>query len=65
MNKQPYISIAIPCYDINGKGGEVLDYSMNIINNQTFKDIEVVISDHSKIGENDVENILKWKNTLR
>jgi len=43
----PYISIAIPCYEMKGKGLDFLDFSFKQIKKQTFKDYEVVISDQS------------------
>lgn len=43
----PFFSIAIPAYGYNGKGREFLEYSFFIMESQTFKDFEVVISDHS------------------
>lgn len=42
-----FFSIAIPTYGYNGKGGDFIDFSLNIISKQTFNDYEVVISDHS------------------
>jgi GT2 family glycosyltransferase len=42
------ISICIPTYEMNGKGAEYLEYSFNILYHQTFKNFEIVISDHSK-----------------
>lgn len=44
---KPFFSIAIPAYGYNGKGVEFLKHNLNILNNQTFKDFEIVISDHS------------------
>lgn len=41
------VSIAIPCYEMQGKGVEFLNFSLDKIKNQTYKDIQVVISDHS------------------
>ena len=41
------ISIAIPCYEMSGRGVECLEYSFNKILSQTFTDFEVVVSDHS------------------
>jgi len=41
------ISIAIPTYEANGKGLEVLKFSFGKIAEQTFKDFDVVIADHS------------------
>ena len=49
LNKQPELSVAIPCYEMSGKGVEFLEKSLSIIKNQNvdFSKIEVVISDHS------------------
>jgi hypothetical protein len=58
-----FFSIAIPTYEMNGNGGDFLNFSLNILNNQTFKDFEVVISDHSL--NDDIKNVVnKWKNLL-
>lgn len=43
----PKISIAIPTYEYHGKGAEYLDDLLRTIDIQTFKDFEVVVSDHS------------------
>ena len=43
----PKISIAVPTYEYRGKGVEVLEYAFNTMVKQTFKDFDVVISDHS------------------
>jgi glycosyltransferase involved in cell wall biosynthesis len=48
------ISIAIPCYEMKGIGAEMLEYSFRQIEKQTYKNFEVVISDHSeedKVGD--------------
>jgi len=42
----PKISIAIPTWEANKKGEEFLDDLLRTIEIQTFKDFEVVISDH-------------------
>ena len=42
------ISICIPCYEMHGKGGDFLSFSLEKILEQTHKDFEVVISDHSE-----------------
>jgi glycosyltransferase involved in cell wall biosynthesis len=42
------VSICIPCYEQHGSGAMFLDFSLNRINWQTYKNIEVVISDHSE-----------------
>jgi glycosyltransferase involved in cell wall biosynthesis len=41
------ISIAIPTYEYNGLGAEVLEYSFNHLRIQGFRDFEVVVSDNS------------------
>ena len=66
MNSNPYVSIAIPCYDIKGKGAEVLNYSLEIISIQTFKDYEVIITDHSADDEMNVQSVYNtWKDKMR
>lgn len=57
------ISICIPTYEMKGKGEEYLEYSFNILYHQTFKDFEIIISDHSK---SDVIKDLcdRWGTTL-
>ncbi len=49
------LSVAIPCWSMNGVGKDVLKYSLDIISNQTFKDFEVVITDHSI--DDDIKNL--------
>jgi dTDP-4-dehydrorhamnose reductase len=46
LNK-PFFSITIPTYGYDGKGVNFLDHNLEILSKQTFKDFEVVISDHS------------------
>ncbi len=41
------LSIAIPCYEMHGNGGVFLNSTLDIISKQTYKNIEVIISDHS------------------
>jgi len=56
-------SIAIPAYEYKGKGGELLDFSFEKMAEQTFKDFDVIISDHSV--DSDVENTCKkWDEKL-
>jgi glycosyltransferase involved in cell wall biosynthesis len=45
---RPFISIGIPTYEMGGKGKEFLMELLNSIKIQSFKDFEVIISDHSK-----------------
>jgi hypothetical protein len=48
---------------MHGKGVEFLDFNLKQINNQTYKNIEIVISDHSQ--NNDIMELYhKWKNQL-
>ena len=42
------MSIAIPTYEVKGRGVEFLNDLFRTIEIQTFKDFEVVVSDHSK-----------------
>jgi len=51
------ISICIPTYEAKGKGVFFLKKNINSILSQTYKDFEVVISDHSK--DNEIENYVK------
>jgi hypothetical protein len=58
-----FFSVAIPTWEINGKGVEYLDYSLNIIAQQTFTDFEVVISDHSQ--NEDIKNLCEqWSQVI-
>ena len=41
------LSVCIPTYEMNGKGATFLEHSFKILENQGFKDFNVVISDHS------------------
>jgi len=42
-----FLSVAIPCYEMHGRGAEFLRYSLIMLSLQTFTDFNVVISDHS------------------
>jgi glycosyltransferase involved in cell wall biosynthesis len=46
--ENPFFSIAIPTYEMSGYGEDFLNHSFGVFKNQTFKDFEVVVSDHSK-----------------
>lgn len=59
----PLISIAIPTYEMHGMGNIFLNFSLEKIFNQTFKDIQVVISDHSK-NEEIFNTCKKWESKL-
>jgi dTDP-4-dehydrorhamnose reductase len=60
----PFFSVAIPTYGYNGRGSEFLNHSLEILSNQTFKDFEVVISDHS-IDDTIFEVVKKWESVLK
>lgn len=47
MNDKPKISICIPTYEAKGMGVELLSSNINSILHQTYKNYEIVISDHS------------------
>ena len=56
-------SIAIPTYEYAGYGVECLEHSFEKMENQTFKEFDVVISDSSVT--NDIKNLCtKWENRL-
>jgi hypothetical protein len=59
---KPFFSIAIPTWEINGKGVEYLEYSFNILAQQTFKNFEVIISDHSE--DNNIKDLCESWNSL-
>jgi hypothetical protein len=60
----PIISITIPTYEMKGYGHIFLEKSFDILTNQTFKDFNVIISDHSK--NNLIEDLCtKYKNKLK
>jgi glycosyltransferase involved in cell wall biosynthesis len=44
---RPYISVAIPTYEMRGLGAQFLRESFDILVQQTFKDFDVVVSDNS------------------
>jgi glycosyltransferase involved in cell wall biosynthesis len=57
------ISVCIPTYEMKGKGNEYLDFSFQILSKQTFKDFEVVVSDHST--ELHIKDLCEsWKDKL-
>ena len=62
-NIKPYFSIAIPTYGYNGKGSDFLNFSLDRINKQTYKNLEIVISDHSV--DNTIEDLcVHWSEKL-
>lgn len=42
------ISVCIPTYEMRGKGAEFLEHSFEKLNNQTYKNFNIIISDHSE-----------------
>jgi hypothetical protein len=60
-NIKPFFSVAIPTYGYNGKGTDFLEFSFEKLKNQSFKDFEIVLSDHST-DETIYGVYLKWKN---
>lgn len=60
----PFISVAIPTYGYNGRGSEFLEFSFEKLSHQTFKNFEVVISDHST--DDTIKSICdKWSVNLK
>ena len=57
------ISVVIPVYEMCGDGVFFLEKSFNTLINQTYKNIEVVISDHS-VGTDIEELCVKYSNNL-
>jgi glycosyltransferase involved in cell wall biosynthesis len=58
---KPKLSIAVPAYNYHGKGSQFLDDLLRTIEIQTFKDFEVVISDHSD-DNSLVEKVKEFEN---
>jgi glycosyltransferase involved in cell wall biosynthesis len=42
------VSICVPAYEMKGKGSEYIEFLFNSLYNQTYKNIEIIVSDHSK-----------------
>jgi len=61
--KQPFFSICIPTWEVRGMGTYYLEYSFNILAQQTFKDFDVIVSDNS-YDESIKKVCLKWNNIL-
>lgn len=57
------ISVAIPCYEMFGKGADILEVSFNKLVQQTFRDFEVIITDHSI--DDKIESLCdSWKSVI-
>lgn len=52
------VSVVVPTFEYYGRGVEFLDDMFRTISQQTIKDVEVVVSDHSV--ENDIEEYCKF-----
>ena len=58
-----FLSIAIPTYEMKGFGTKFLEFSFQKLDEQIFKDFEVVVSDHSTNDE--IKNLCDtWANDL-
>jgi 2-polyprenyl-3-methyl-5-hydroxy-6-metoxy-1,4-benzoquinol methylase len=63
MRNAPFFSVVIPAYEMHGRGAEFLDFSFAILEQQTWRDFEIVLSDHS--AGTDVERLCtKWRGRL-
>lgn len=63
MNNNPFFSITIPTYGYNGRGVEFLEFSLDIIHKQIFKNFEVILSDHS-IDNTIYDIYIKWSDKI-
>jgi hypothetical protein len=60
---QPFFSICIPTWEIRGIGSHYLEYSFNILAQQTFKDFDIIISDNSY--NNSIKEVCdRWSSLL-
>lgn len=57
MQNNPKVSVCIPVYEIHGSGVKYLSDLLNSTKKQSYGNIEIVISDHSKNDE--IENFVK------
>ena len=58
------LSICIPTYEMKGKGNIFLKQSFDVLASQTFKDFDIVISDHSK--DDQIKNLCdEYRNKLK
>lgn len=60
--KQPKISIAVPSYEMHGRGLEFLKRNFDSLLTQTFKDFEVVVTDDSP--DDKIRNFCRYCNDL-
>ena len=60
---KPFFSIAIPTYEMGGRGVEFLNHNLDLLNTQTFKDFEVVVSDHS--ADDEIKDLCdRWREEI-
>lgn len=52
------LSVAIPCYEMYGEGAKFLKRNLDMLEKQSFKDFEVVISDNSDTEE--IQNLISY-----
>lgn len=58
-----FFSIAIPTYEMGGRGRSFLEFSFKQFRSQNFPDFEVVVSDHSR--NDDIRSLCEeWKHVL-
>jgi glycosyltransferase involved in cell wall biosynthesis len=57
MTSNYFFSIVIPTYEVQGNGVHLLSELLISLDKQTFKNFEVIISDHSI--DNEIENFIK------
>jgi len=62
-NQRFFFSITIPTYEMHGYGVTFLEHSFKVLNTQSFKNFEIIISDHSL--NNDIYALCqKWSDYL-
>jgi len=63
VTPQPFFSIVIPTFEAYGEGPAMLSVLLKSINQQEFKDFEVIVTDHSK-SDIILEVVQEWKSKL-
>lgn len=61
--KIPTISICIPAFELGGRGVSMLTKLFESVEMQTYKDYEVVVSDHT-VGDEILDLCVEWKPKL-
>lgn len=60
-----FFSVAIPAYEAKGQGDIVLEHSFRQLESQSFKDFDVVVTDHAPTNDYIIENLCyRWRNRL-